>query len=257
MTGCSVGNSTLNKLEPTVTLDTSDIKESSTEDIINSNNSEKSNIVKYTKAMNNSIKKYYSQYTYGVITETISNGIDVNQPQSNVIYTIKVDTKNKFTELICEINGEQTSDTLHDYVNDATYILKNDKWTKKTGTFTILDWDMSKFSSIYDVYEYLLGDYQISVGTEGISNDTVFNFTEESNKVNKKALSGVEYDKLISQTKILAIEIKDDMYTPISNLVDIEYSKDANNYFCRTSFVFSDLSKTTVLESGDEDYASD
>jgi hypothetical protein len=247
--GCSTNNSALNKLDSVETSTAQPTSTPETQDSVINADESTSNVVTYSKQMSNSIKKYFSKYTYAVIKQEVSNGTDVNNPQTRAYYTITVDTKSKFTELKYVVGKKVKVNTLYDYKNNKIYIKKKKKWVKTDGKYTVLDWNLNKFKSIYDVYNYLLGENTIAVGTEGVSDGSTYTFSKSFTKVKKSALSGVEYDSLDKQTVLLALKYEKKKYIPISNLVDIAYTKDGYKFYCRTSFSFKSLSSKKSLKA--------
>lgn len=200
------------------------------------------------------LSSYLSNYTYTEVSQVMENGYKDGTAYTRTSYNIKADTSSGVAD--CDLTQrtdsntggakEGSAHTIRDYKAGVTYE-KDDSnnWIKSEGTVNTVTWSLEDFTSVNDVWNYLLKDYTTPVDTKGyISGDyEYYTVTEDATD---NMVSGLTYDKLGQQTVDYIYYHKDNVYYPVSVITKIDYTYEEKEYYIQSTIQFVDISNLSL-----------
>ena len=133
-----------------------------------------------------------------------------------------------------------------DSKNNVNIVQQEDgSWVEADGTYSIMDWDFSIFTTPYDVYKYLIGDCTLELNTKGTKSDN-YEYYTVTDKATSSMLSGVDYDEVKTLEVNYIFEDNDKDYIPKSCTVGIIYTKDNVDYSISSTIQISNVDNVEI-----------
>lgn len=207
---------------------------------------EEDNTVVYDESVKQSLEDYLSRYTYIAFIQEVENGVVDGINYSTSTYSITADVINNRYDMTFTFSTDDEGDIesrqfhiFEDINTDYMYSenLDTDTWSEADGDYSIVSWDISSFESDLDVWNYLLRDKLLEVGTTGEVSGGYWYF-ETTSEATDDMVTGLTYDSLGNSTLTYTFKEYNGVVIPNIFTQYINYYVGENEYYVKCTIKF-------------------